>query len=66
MTPTAEFKLVPMRETAPPQTRPLGDTPEAIHDYGRQQVETSPAYYHTTEQAVVSTRTIILPIQGQL
>ena len=53
MTPTAEFKLVPMRETAPPQTRPLGDTPEAIHDYWRQQVETSPAYYPTTEQAVV-------------
>ena len=53
MTPTAEFKLVPMRETAAPHTRPLGDTPEAIHDYWRQQVETSPAYCHTTEQAVV-------------
>ena len=53
MTPTAEFKLVPMRETAPPQTRPQGDTPEAIADYWRQQIETSPLYSHTTEQAAV-------------
>ena len=53
MTPTAEFKLVPMRETAPPQTRPIGDTPEAIAEYWRQQVETSPNYSHTTEQAAV-------------
>ena len=53
MTPTAEFKLVPMRETAPPQTRPIGDTPEAIADYWRAQVETSPSYSHTTEQAAV-------------
>ena len=53
MTPTAEFKLVPMRETAPPQTRPLGDTPEAIAEYWRAQVETSPNYSHTTEQAAV-------------
>ena len=53
MTPTAEFKLVPMRETAPPQTRPIGDTPEAIAEYWRAQVETSPNYSHTTEQAAV-------------
>ena len=53
MTPTAEFKLVPMRETAPPQTRPLGDTPDAIAEYWRAQVETSPNYSHTTEQAAV-------------
>ena len=53
MTPTAEFKLVPLRETAPPQTRPLGDTPEAIAEYWRAQVETSPSYSHTTEQAAV-------------
>ena len=53
MTPTAEFKLVPMRETAAPHTRPLGDTPDAIADYWRQQVETSPNYSHTTEQAAV-------------
>ena len=42
-----------MRETAPPQTRPLGDTPEAIAQYWRAQVETSPNYSHTTEQAAV-------------
>ena len=53
MTPTAEFKLVPLRETAAPHTRPLGDTPDAIADYWRQQVETSPNYSHTTEQAAV-------------
>ena len=53
MKPTAEFRLVPMRETAPPQTRPLGDTPEAIAEYWRAQVETSPSYSHTTEQAAV-------------
>ena len=51
--PTAEFKLVPMRETAPPQTRPQGDTPEAIADYWREQIQTSPNYSHTTEQAAV-------------
>ena len=53
MTPTAEFKLVPLRETAAPHTRPLGDTPDAIADYWRAQVETSPNYSHTTEQAAV-------------
>jgi DNA repair protein RadC len=53
MTPTAEFKLVPLRETAAPHTRPHGDTPEAIIKYWRAQVETSPNYCHTTEQAVV-------------
>ena len=51
--PTAEFRLVPRRETAPPQTRPLGDTPDAIADYWRKQIETGPTYSHTTEQAVV-------------
>ena len=51
--PTAEFKLVPMRETAAPQTRPQGDTPEAIATYWREQIQTSPNYSHTTEQAAV-------------
>jgi DNA repair protein RadC len=53
MTPTAEFKFVAMRETAPPQTRPIGDNPDAIADYWRTQVELSPAYMPTVENVAV-------------
>jgi DNA repair protein RadC len=53
MTPTAEFKLVPLRETAPPHTRPLGDTPEAIAAYWREQIETSALYLPTVENCAV-------------
>ena len=50
---TAEFKLVPLRETAPPQSRPLGDTPDAIADYWRAQVASSPAYSPAVENVAV-------------
>lgn len=53
MIPTSEFKLVPLRETAAPHTRPLGDQPEAIAEYWRAQIATSPAYSHTVENVAV-------------
>lgn len=51
--PTAEFKLVPVREIAPPSSRPMGDTPERAVEYWRQHVQSSPMYRDTSENFAV-------------
>ena len=52
--PTAEFRLIAMREIAPPASRPLGDTPECLHEYWRQQVEQSPKFNPCVENLVIA------------
>ena len=53
MTPTAEFKLVALRETSAPHTRPMGDTPASMADYFRTQVEAGQTFQPTVENLVV-------------